>query len=63
MQDDVREYRSSDDAFQALKACFKQEGGGLFYGKYEIADDPISDKEHICMTIHEIWKDTGYRFT
>jgi hypothetical protein len=64
MQDDVREYGSSDKMFQALRLCFKQESGRLFYGSYQIADDPlINDKERVRMTTHEIWQVTGYRFT
>ncbi|KAJ7661459.1 hypothetical protein DFH06DRAFT_1268903 [Mycena polygramma] len=34
-----------------------------FRGTYQTPEDPlITDKEHVQMTVHEIWKVTGYRF-
>ena len=35
-----------------------------FHDSYKMLEDQlVSDSERVKMTIHEIWKVTGYRFT
>ena len=44
-----------------LKKVFKTTEHVFFNGTYDIPVDPlISDKEHVKMTAHDVWKVTGY---
>ena len=46
-----------------LKQIFKTSEHIFFNGSYDLPADPlISDKEHVSMTAHDIWKVSGYRF-
>ncbi|KAF8136836.1 hypothetical protein K438DRAFT_2121544 [Mycena galopus ATCC 62051] len=56
----------SDDEIQqseSLRDTFKASKHVNFYGTYQTPTDPlITEKEHVQMTVLEIWKVTGYRF-
>ena len=50
--------------FEAIRACFKGGQNIEFLGHYRQPEDPlVNDRERVEMTVHEIWKVTGYRFT
>jgi len=57
-------YANSQDLFRAIRKAFKDDTHVNFSGAYKLSDDPlVSDNERVRMTIHDIWKVTGYRFT
>ncbi len=46
-----------------LKNTFKTAERIFFYGCYDLPVDLLtSDKAHVKVTAHEIWKVSGYRF-
>lgn len=56
-------YASSEDLFRAIQKAFRDSAHVNFSGAYKLPEDPlISDRERVRMTIHDIWKITGYRF-
>jgi hypothetical protein len=57
-------YKDSESLLKDLHTTFKSSDSVEFKGSYSQAVDPlVSDKERVKMTIHDIWKATGYRFT
>lgn len=47
-----------------LREAFKLDTHVEFFGKYTRPADPlVSDRERVQMTVQDIWKVTGYRFT
>ncbi|KAJ6546393.1 hypothetical protein DFH09DRAFT_927184, partial [Mycena vulgaris] len=58
------EFKDLQAFFSALRHAFKTEKHVEFRGTYQTPEDPlVSDKERVEMTIYEIWKVTGYRFS
>jgi len=56
-------YTDSQSLFDAVRNAFMEKHVD-FFGAYNLLEDPlVSDSERVRMTIHEIWKVTGYRFT
>ena len=57
-------YKDSESLLKALCDAYKSKTSVDFDGSYIRAMDPlVSDKERVKMTIHDVWKATGYRFT
>lgn len=57
-------YKDSESLLKALRDTFRSETSVDFEGSYIRATDLlVSDKERVKMTIHDVWKATGYRFT
>ncbi|KAJ6580083.1 hypothetical protein DFH09DRAFT_1246058 [Mycena vulgaris] len=51
------EFKDLQAFFSALRHAFKTEKHVEFRGTYQTPEDPlVSDKEHVEMTIYEIWK-------
>ncbi|EGN95293.1 hypothetical protein SERLA73DRAFT_77309 [Serpula lacrymans var. lacrymans S7.3] len=60
----VKVYENSNTLFCALREDFKSRESVSFFGSYQLAEDPfVDDKKRVEMTISNIWKTTGYRFT
>jgi len=56
-------YANSQDLFHAIKKAFKDDTHVNLSSTYKLSDDPlVSDNERVRMTIHDIWKVTGYCF-
>ena len=48
---------------KSLKDVFKTTEHVFFHGSYAIPADPlVMDKEHVQMTVHDLWKAAGYCF-
>ena len=46
-----------------LKKAFKTTDCIFFHACYDLcANLLMSDKEHVSMTAHKVWKTSGYRF-
>ncbi|KAJ6596512.1 hypothetical protein B0H10DRAFT_2232513 [Mycena sp. CBHHK59/15] len=57
------QFKDAQELFSALRNAFNKEKHVNFRGTYQIPEDAlITDKERVQMTVHEIWKVTGYRF-
>ncbi|KAF7333854.1 SWIM-type domain-containing protein [Mycena venus] len=62
-QNTFTQYKDHQALFSALRDAFKSHKHVDFRGTYQTPEDPLmTDKEHVKMTIYEIWKVTGYRF-
>jgi hypothetical protein len=56
-------FKNNDEIMKQLKKVFKTSERVFFSGSYDIPADPlISDKEHVRVTAHEVWKVSGYHF-
>jgi len=57
-------YPNSTNLFSDMRAAFSVTAHVEFGGSYHLPADPsVTDKDRVRMTIHDIWKATGYRFT
>ncbi|KII92985.1 hypothetical protein PLICRDRAFT_51294 [Plicaturopsis crispa FD-325 SS-3] len=55
-------YSDAQHLFTALQSCFKAQNV-FFHGRFVMPVDPlVTEKEHVQMMAHEVWKVTGYRF-
>jgi len=56
-------FQDSEAMMKSLKNVFKTTEDVFFHGSYTIPVDPlVTDKEHVQITAHDLWKATGYRF-
>jgi hypothetical protein len=62
--DSPKMYNSSQSLFENLQSAFRKGNHVEFFGGYHLPEDPlITARQRVRMTIHDIWKTTGYRFT
>lgn len=56
-------YKDNESLLKALRDTSKSQTSIDFEGSYTQVIDPlVSNKERVKMTIHGVWKATGYRF-
>jgi hypothetical protein len=57
-------FEDSEALLNAIRKAFNSRESVEFEGSYVQTEDPlVSDKDRVRMTIHDVWKVTGYRFT